>query len=56
MNELERANEIKIPRCVYGLGKEAVKFSLVGFADASQSAYCAVIYFVSESMGKVNVR
>ena len=55
MNELERVKEIKIPRCVYGLGKEAVKCSLVGFADASQSAYCAVIYFVSESMGKVNV-
>ena len=55
MNELERVKEIKIPRCVHGLGKEAVKCSLVGFADASQSAYCAVIYFVSESMGKVNV-
>ena len=55
MNELERVKEIKIPRCVYGLGKEAVKCSLVGFADASQSAYCADIYFVSESMGKVNV-
>ena len=55
MNELEKVKEIKIPRCVYGLGKEAVKCSLVGFAVASQSAYCAVIYFVSESMGKVNV-
>ena len=55
ISELKRVKEMRFPRCVYGENKVTAKNSLIGFADASSKAYCAVIYFVSEFMGEISV-
>lgn len=54
VSELKRVKEMRLPRCVYGDNKDSAKNSLIGFADASSKAYCAVIYFVSEFRGSIN--
>ena len=55
IENLERAREFTLPRCVYGQLSGQLRCSLHGFADASMKAYCAVIYFVSELNGENNV-
>ena len=47
--------EIKVPRCVYGVYEATKSCSLHGFADASIKAYCAVVYFVCELVGSFRV-
>ncbi|CAG7725971.1 unnamed protein product, partial [Allacma fusca] len=52
---LPKIQEITIPRCT--IATNATKFYLRGFCDASESAYAACIYLVSEfERGKVEVR
>ena len=53
VSELKMVKEMRFPRCVYGGNKVATRNRLIGFADASSKAYCAVIYFVSEFRGDI---
>ncbi|RUA05998.1 MAG: hypothetical protein DSY43_03210 [Gammaproteobacteria bacterium] len=47
VKDLEEAQRIEISRCIYSHVKEEVlSCSLHGFGDASDKAYCAVIYMV----------
>ena len=49
LRDLQEVQEILVPRCVYGGLEEAVtSYTLHGFGDASEKAYCAVVYLVLE--------
>ena len=42
--------EILVPRCVYeGVEEVVTSYSLHGFGDAFEKAYCAVVYLVIEA-------
>lgn len=55
LDDLRSAREVTVPRCVYRMPKGQTTCSLHGFADASIKAFCAVVYFVCEACGAVNV-
>ena len=41
-----------VPRCVYaGLEEGVTSYVIHGFGDASEKAYCAVVYLVLEVSG-----
>ena len=47
LEELNQVKYIKVPRCVYDKCEgEILECQLHGFGDASQKAYCAVVYIV----------
>ena len=55
--DLIEVNELVVPRCIYASPTEEVlECSLHGFGDASQTSYCAVIYFVYRTSVGVYVR
>ena len=58
IDDLKRAKEIIIPRCVYDKCEQhVVECFLHGFGDASKAAYCAVVYLVYRLRdGSRNVR
>ena len=44
---LKEAQSITVPRCIYsGIEEEVVYFEVHGFGDASDRAYCAMVYLV----------
>ena len=53
LRDLKETKEIRVPRCVYGVGQGEINCSH-GFADASRKAYRAVIYFVCEVPGTIS--
>lgn len=55
LDDLRSTIEITVPRCVYRMPQGKINCSLHGFADASIKAYCAVVYFVCEAFGAVDV-
>ena len=55
LDDLRRATEISVPRCVHRMPQGEINCFLHGFADASIKAYCAVVYFVCEAFGAVDV-
>ena len=55
--DLSRINGIAISRCIYDSPKqEEMGCYLHGFGDASDKAYCAVVYFVYRTRDGVHVR
>ena len=55
--DLSRIKGIAISRCVYdSLEQEVLECYLHGFGDASNKAYCAVVYFVYRTWDGVHVR
>ena len=51
INDLRSVNEICVPRCVFKMPQGPINCSLHGFGDASNKAYCAVVYLVYEVFG-----
>ena len=50
LRDLQEVQEILIPRCVYeGVEEVVTSYSLHGFGDAFEKAYCAVVYLVIEA-------
>ncbi|XP_046841149.1 uncharacterized protein LOC124435254 [Xenia sp. Carnegie-2017] len=57
IEDLVRVQRIKINRCVYSEVIERVEScELHGFGDASEKAYCAVVYFVCRTSSTVHVK
>ncbi|XP_046857876.1 uncharacterized protein LOC124451299 [Xenia sp. Carnegie-2017] len=57
IEDLVRVQRIKINRCVYSEVIERVEScELHGFGDASEKAYCAVVYFVRRTSSTVHVK
>ena len=55
--DLSRIKGIAISRCVYdSLEQEVLECYLHGFGDASNKAYCAVVYFVYRTWDGIHVR
>lgn len=48
-DDLKDVGEICVTRCVYRAPHDQINCLLHGFTDASQKAYCAVVYFVCEA-------
>ena len=55
LDDMRSAKEVTVPRCVYRMPQGEINCFLHGFADASIKAYCAVVYFVCEVFGAVDV-
>ncbi|XP_015767737.1 PREDICTED: uncharacterized protein LOC107346459 [Acropora digitifera] len=55
IEDLKGVGEISVARCVYRAPHDQTNCFLHGFADASQKAYCAVVYFVCEMYGAFSV-
>ena len=55
LDDLRSAKEVNVPRCIYRMPQGEINCFLPGFADASMKAYCAVVYFVCEAFGAVDV-
>lgn len=51
VEDLKGVGEISVARCVYRAPHDQTNCFLHGFSDASQKAYCAVVYFVCEMYG-----
>ncbi|XP_067039040.1 uncharacterized protein [Acropora muricata] len=50
LQDLREVQQIMIPRCLYdGVEGVATSYTLHGFGDASEKAYCAVVYVVLET-------
>ena len=50
LQDLQEVQRVLVPRCVYaGLEEEIVSCTIHGFGDASEKAYCAVVYLVLEA-------
>lgn len=50
LRDLKEVQEILVPWCVYeGVEDVVMSYSLHGFGDASEKAYCAVVYLVLEA-------
>ncbi|XP_078357312.1 uncharacterized protein LOC144642205 [Oculina patagonica] len=45
--QLPEISAIRIPRCYTPVGREIVDRQLIGFSDASEKAYCGVVYLRS---------
>ena len=57
VNDLNEERSITLDRCVYDdTGEEVLSCELHGFGDASEKAYCAVVYFVYRTPTRVHVR
>lgn len=57
VNDVKRVNSITLDRCVYDSpSEEVLSCELHGFGDASEKAYCAVVYFVYRTSAGVRVR
>ena len=57
IGDLRKVKEVEISRCVHGFEDiSGCKYSLHGFSDASERAYCAVMYFVTEAYGGYSVQ
>ena len=55
--DLSKVGEISVSRCIYhGLKQEVLGCYLHGFGDASNRAYCAVVYFVCRTHDGVYTR
>ena len=52
LQDLREVQLVLVPRCVYaGLEEVVTSYVIHGFGDASEKAYCAVVYFVLEVSG-----
>ncbi|XP_068686960.1 uncharacterized protein [Montipora foliosa] len=50
LQDLREVEQIMIPRCLYdGVEEVVTSYTLHGFGDASEKAYCAVVYLVLET-------
>lgn len=55
--ELKEAKQVRVSRCIYFGIQERIHFhSLHGFGDASEKAYCAVVYLVLNTSSGDHVR
>ena len=55
--DLSKIKEISVSRCIYDSPKhEVLECSLHGFGDASNNAYCAVVYFVCHTQDGTHAR
>ena len=44
---LRKVRSVHMPRCIYsGINEKVVSYELHGFGDASDRAYCAIVYLV----------
>ena len=52
LQDLREVQQVLVPRCVYaGLEEGVTSYVIHGFGDASEKAYCAVVYLVLEVSG-----
>lgn len=52
LQDLREVQQVLVPRCVCaGLEEGVTSYVIHGFGDASEKAYCAVVYLVLEVSG-----
>ena len=47
VGSLKEVRSVHMPRCIYeGISEKVVSYELYGFGDASDRAYCAMVYLM----------